>query len=73
MDGALAAASGFFELPTPEKMIYMSNDLRKPVRYGMSLKDGEEVTQNRRFFMKHYAHPLEQWITSWPLNPPCYR
>ncbi|KAI4383039.1 hypothetical protein MLD38_008920 [Melastoma candidum] len=73
MEGALEAASAFFELPEQEKRKYESGNLREPVRYGTGLKDGEEVTRNRRFFIKHYAHPLEEWITCWPANPPNYR
>lgn len=73
MDGALSSASGFFNLPTPEKMKLMSNDVHKPVRYATSIKDGIDNIQLWRVFLKHYAHPLEDWIHSWPANPPYYR
>ena len=51
----------------------MSNDVHKPVRYGTSLKDGVDKIQFWRVFLKHYAHPLEDWIDAWPTNPPTYR
>ncbi|XP_056158728.1 flavanone 3-dioxygenase 3-like [Syzygium oleosum] len=73
MDEALHAASSFFDLPTQEKMKYMSNDVHKPVRYATSLKDGIDKTQFWRVFLKHYAHPLERWMGQWPENPPHYR
>ncbi|KAL6127919.1 hypothetical protein ACLB2K_071280 [Fragaria x ananassa] len=73
LDGALAVASGFFELPNSEKAKFMSNDVHKPVRYGTSFKDGVDKIQFWRVFLKHYAHPLENWIDSWPNNPPSYR
>ncbi|KAL4595925.1 hypothetical protein ACB092_12G127300 [Castanea dentata] len=73
MDGALSSAFGFFNLPTPEKMKLMSNDVHKPVRYATSIKDGIDNIQFWRVFLKHYAHPLDDWIHSWPANPPYYR
>ncbi|XP_010062678.2 flavanone 3-dioxygenase 3 [Eucalyptus grandis] len=69
MDEALHAVSSFFDLPTEEKMKYMSNDVREPVRYVTSLKDGIDRTQFWRATLKHYAHPLGHW----PENPPHYR
>lgn len=73
LDGALSMAFEFFELPAPEKMKYMSNDVHKPVRYSTSLKDGFDKVQFWRVFLKHYSHPLEDWIDSWPDNPHNYR
>jgi len=66
-------ASDFFKLPTEEKVKFMSNDVKKPVRYGTSLKDGDDKFQLWRVFLKHYAHPLSDWIHLWPKNPPLYR
>ncbi|OMO93922.1 hypothetical protein COLO4_16622 [Corchorus olitorius] len=42
LNEALSMASGFFNLPTEDKMKLSSNDVYKPVRYGTSLKDGVE-------------------------------
>lgn len=66
-------AFSFFNLPTQEKLKFKSNDVYKPVRYGTSLKDGLDKVQFWRVFLKHYAHPLDAWIDSWPENPPHYR
>ncbi|XP_004308028.1 PREDICTED: 2'-deoxymugineic-acid 2'-dioxygenase-like [Fragaria vesca subsp. vesca] len=66
LDGALVVASEFFELPDSEKAKFMSKDVHKAVRYETSFKPW-------RVFLKHYAHPLENWIDSWPNNPPSYR
>ncbi|XP_074369595.1 flavanone 3-dioxygenase 3 [Apium graveolens] len=73
LDAALETAFNFFKMPTKEKMKYMSNDVHKSVRYGTSLKDGLDKLQYWRVFLKHYAHPLHQWIQQWPINPPEYR
>ncbi|KAK8680189.1 hypothetical protein V6N13_109141 [Hibiscus sabdariffa] len=73
LDEALSAASGFFDLPAREKLKFKSSDVYKPVRYATSLKDGVDKVQFWRVFLKHYAHPLEAWIDSWPGNPPRYR
>ncbi|PKH93916.1 hypothetical protein CRG98_049804 [Punica granatum] len=73
MKEALSVASNFFDLPTEEKMKYMSNDVHEPVRYCTSMKDGMDKTQYWRVFLKHYSHPLEDWIQSWPNNPSTYR
>ncbi|XVF49439.1 hypothetical protein PTKIN_Ptkin04bG0012100 [Pterospermum kingtungense] len=73
LDEALSVAFGFFDLPTEDKLKFMSNDVYKPVRYETSLKDGMDKIQFLRAFLKHYAHPLDSWIDSWPHNPPDYR
>ncbi|KAF9591210.1 hypothetical protein IFM89_002865 [Coptis chinensis] len=73
LDEALLAASEFFKLPNEHKAAFMSNDVNKPVRYGTGLKDGLDKIQFWRVFLKHYAHPQEEWIESWPSNPPKYR
>ncbi|XP_076958949.1 flavanone 3-dioxygenase 3-like [Bidens hawaiensis] len=56
-----------------EKSQFMSKDVHKPVRYGTSIKDGVDKIQFWRVFLKHYAHPLNDWIKQWPDNPPDYR
>lgn len=73
LDGTLSSAFNFFSLPAEEKSKFMSNDVHKPVRYGKSLKDGVDKIQFWRVFLKHYAYPLEDWVKSWPENPPAYR
>ncbi|EXC21066.1 Protein SRG1 [Morus notabilis] len=73
LDDALSSAFDFFRLPAAEKVKFMSNDVHTPVRYGTSLKDGADKIQFWRVFLKQYAHPLEDFIESWPTNPPTYR
>lgn len=73
LDGALSSAFDFFSLPTEEKASFMSNDVHKPVRYVTSSKDEVDKIQFGRVFLKHYAYPLEDWVKSWPENPPAYR
>ncbi|KAL4556990.1 hypothetical protein LXL04_035160 [Taraxacum kok-saghyz] len=73
LDNALETAFRFFNLPMNEKAKYMSNDVHKPVRYGTSIKDGEDKIQFWRVFLKLYAHPLNEWIGQWPSNPPDYK
>lgn len=73
LDEALCSAFEFFNLPAKEKARFMSTDVHEPVRYGTSLKDGVEKVQYWRLFLKHYAHPLADWIKLWPNNPPNYR
>ncbi|PHU22604.1 hypothetical protein BC332_07711 [Capsicum chinense] len=73
LDGALSAAFDFFELPTEGEEKFISNDVYKSVRYGTSLKDGEDKVQFWRVFIKHHANPLNDWIELWPENPQEYR
>ncbi|KAK4489367.1 hypothetical protein RD792_005186 [Penstemon davidsonii] len=73
LDGAISAASGFLNLPNEDKAKFMSNDVHNPVRYGTSVKDGEDNVQYWRVFLKHYAHPLKEWIGLWPNTPFDYR
>ncbi|MCL7023384.1 hypothetical protein MKW94_027567 [Papaver nudicaule] len=73
LDEAIKTASNFFDLPNKYKQEFMSNDVARPVRYGTGLKDGYDVVQFWRIFLKHYAHPIEKWIEHWPSNPPDYR
>ncbi|KAA8533918.1 hypothetical protein F0562_031435 [Nyssa sinensis] len=54
-------------------MKLMSNDVHKPVRYGTSLKDSLDKVQFWRVFLKHYAHPLKDWVDLWPNNPTDYK
>lgn len=70
MDGAVEAASDFFKLPSETKEEFASDDLRRPVRYDTSSKDGISMS---RSYLKHYAHPLSEWKQYWPENPPIYR
>ncbi|XP_044326698.1 flavanone 3-dioxygenase 3-like [Triticum aestivum] len=70
MDGAVEAASDFFKLPSETKEEFASDDLRRPVRYDTSSKDGISMS---RAYLKHYAHPLGEWMQYWPENPPIYR
>ncbi|KAK1686390.1 hypothetical protein QYE76_047238 [Lolium multiflorum] len=70
MDGAFEAALDFFKLPSEIKEEFASDDLREPVRYDTSSKDGISMS---RAFLKHYAHPLSDWMQYWPEKPPTYR
>ncbi|MCE2055633.1 hypothetical protein HAX54_043078 [Datura stramonium] len=73
LDEAISSSFDFFQLPTEDKEKFMPNDVYKPVRYGTSLKDGEDKVQFWRVFLKHYANPLNDWIKLWPENPLDYR
>jgi isopenicillin N synthase-like dioxygenase len=68
--GALEAASEFFELSTEHKEVFASTDIRRPVRYDTTSRDG---ISRARSFLKHYANPLEDWVPFWPTHPPTYR
>ncbi|GJN01403.1 hypothetical protein PR202_ga18668 [Eleusine coracana subsp. coracana] len=70
MKGALEAASEFFELSAEHKEVFTSTDIRQPVRYDTSSRDG---ISRARSFLKHYANPLEDWVQFWPMYPPTYR
>ncbi|KAL1360693.1 hypothetical protein HN51_006084 [Arachis hypogaea] len=70
---ALKAAEEFFNLPHDEKMCLFSDDVHKPVRYGTSLNHARDEVFCWRDFIKHYSHPLPDWIHLWPSNPPSYR
>ncbi|KAG8043849.1 hypothetical protein GUJ93_ZPchr0458g22864 [Zizania palustris] len=70
MDDAIEAATDFFNLPSETKEEYASDDLQQPVRYDTSSKDGISMS---RAFLKHYAHPLCDWLQYWPQQPPIYR
>ncbi|MED6182765.1 hypothetical protein PIB30_031767 [Stylosanthes scabra] len=73
MDEALKAADEFFNLPHEEKMRLFSDDVHMPVRYGTSLNHARDEIYCWRDFIKHYSHPLSDWIHLWPSNPPTYR
>nr|TKW24105.1 hypothetical protein SEVIR_3G031100v2 [Setaria viridis] len=59
MDCAVKSASDFFELPSETKE-----------EYDTSSKDSINMSQA---FLKHYAHPLSDWIQYWPQQSPIYR
>jgi isopenicillin N synthase-like dioxygenase len=70
MDGALEAASEFFDMSTGYKEVHASDDIRSPVRYDTTSRDG---ISKSRSFLKHYANPLDDWINLWPMQPATYR
>ncbi|VVB03385.1 unnamed protein product [Arabis nemorensis] len=70
---ALDAATQFFNLPVEEKMLLVSANVHKPVRYGTSINHSTDRVHYWRDFIKHYSHPLSKWIDMWPSNPPCYK
>ncbi|XP_002526463.2 flavanone 3-dioxygenase 3 [Ricinus communis] len=73
MKDALDAAVGFFDLPLQEKMLLISDNVHAPVRYGTSLNHSKDKVHFWRDFIKHYSHPLPEWVHLWPANPPGYR
>ncbi|KAF7845034.1 flavanone 3-dioxygenase 3-like [Senna tora] len=73
MEDAMEAAIEFFNLPNEEKMLWFSDDVHKPIRYGTSLNHAIDQVYCWRDFIKHYSHPLSDWIHLWPSNPPSYR
>ncbi|CAN7021094.1 unnamed protein product [Brassica oleracea var. botrytis] len=73
IEGALDAATQFFDLPVEEKMLLVSADVHQPVRYGTSLNHSTDRVHYWRDFIKHYSYPLSKWIDMWPSNPPCYK
>ncbi|TKY65256.1 2'-deoxymugineic-acid 2'-dioxygenase [Spatholobus suberectus] len=73
MDEALEVATEFFNLPNDEKMRLFSEDVHKPVRYGTSLNQARDEVCCWRDFIKHYSHPISDWIHMWPSNPSNYR
>ena len=70
MNGALEAATEFFEMSAENKEVFASDDIRSPIRYDTSGRDG---ISKSRSFLKHYANPLEDWINFWPMQPSAYR
>ncbi|XP_051142848.1 flavanone 3-dioxygenase 3-like [Andrographis paniculata] len=72
LDGALSVAASFFELPYNDKAKFMSSDVHNPVRFGTTLGIDRRVPF-RRVFLKHYAHPLRDWVGLWPDTPSDYR
>ncbi|XP_040992616.1 flavanone 3-dioxygenase 3-like [Juglans microcarpa x Juglans regia] len=73
MKDALDAATEFFNLPLEEKMLHASANVHEPVRYGTSLSHDRDEIHFWRDFIKHYSHPISNWIHLWPSNPPSYR
>ncbi|XP_021279688.1 protein DMR6-LIKE OXYGENASE 1 [Herrania umbratica] len=73
MNDALDAATEFFNLPCEETMLLLSDNVHDPVRYGTSLNHASNKVHFRRDFIKHYSHPISNWIHLWPPNPPSYK
>ncbi|KAF3325661.1 oxidoreductase family protein [Carex littledalei] len=73
LDGTLDIATAFFELATDKKLELMSVDITRPVRFSLIKEVVMGQEQIQRLFLKHYAHPLEEWIHMWPSEPLDYR
>ncbi|GMQ04700.1 hypothetical protein CsSME_00050033 [Camellia sinensis var. sinensis] len=73
IEGALDVNSEFFDMPIANKVELMSDDVYKPVRF--STVHGNSPIEGQFFknFLKLYAHPLEDFVSLWPNNPPHYR
>ncbi|WCJ23029.1 2-oxoglutarate (2OG) and Fe(II)-dependent oxygenase superfamily protein [Euphorbia peplus] len=70
---ALEAAKEFFDLPLETKVQLLSDNVHAPVRYGTSLNHKVDKVHFWRDFIKHYSHPISEWIHLWPADPPSYR
>lgn len=66
-ENALGSLSKFFDLPMDQKTIFLSNDVKRPVRLETFRVDN--VSRVSRELIKLYAYPIEDWIGSWPHNP----
>jgi isopenicillin N synthase-like dioxygenase len=73
LDSALDTATAFFDLATDDKLELMSTDITRPVRFNLIKENNMGQEEIQRMFLKHYAHPLEEWIHMWPSKPPEYR
>ncbi|XWS77330.1 hypothetical protein CRYUN_Cryun01aG0251700 [Craigia yunnanensis] len=73
MNEALDAATEFFNSSLEEKMPLLSDNVHDPVRYGTSLNHASDKVHFWRDFIKHYSHPISDWIHLWPSNPPSYK
>ncbi|KAM1797852.1 hypothetical protein ACFX12_031987 [Malus domestica] len=72
IDDALGSLSNFFESAMEEKKIFLSDDVKKPVRFGTSRSNGDAGKVSRDF-IKLYANPIEDWIGLWPHDPTDFR
>ncbi|KAK3020980.1 LOW QUALITY PROTEIN: hypothetical protein RJ639_047529 [Escallonia herrerae] len=73
MNDASDSATEFFDLSSEEKMSLASSNVHEPVRYGTSLNHVKDKVHFWRDFIKHYSHPVSNWIDQWPSNPPSYK
>ncbi|KAL6130638.1 hypothetical protein ACLB2K_069017 [Fragaria x ananassa] len=73
MKDALSAANEFFNLPVEDKMLLGSDNVHAPVRYGTSINHAVDKVHFWRDFIKHYSHPISEWIHLWPSNPSSYK
>ncbi|KAF2282725.1 hypothetical protein GH714_043553 [Hevea brasiliensis] len=72
IEDVMDANSRFFDMPIEQKKELRSNDVYKPVRFETFIQDDKENGKLTREFLKLYAHPIGDWIGSWPGNPPDY-
>ncbi|KAJ6792252.1 protein DMR6-LIKE OXYGENASE 2 [Iris pallida] len=59
----------FFELPFEERVKYMTNDVRTPVRCGTSVNQVIDSVFYWRDFLKLTCHPLDSVLPYWPSSP----
>lgn len=63
------AGRRFFELPLVERSKYMTNDIRRPVRYGTSFNQNNDTVFCWRDFLKLSCQPQEDVRPFWPSLP----
>lgn len=70
IEEVLKVNANFFGLPLVTKEELISDDIYKPVRFTSNQGGAQGMS---REFLKLYAHPFEEFMASWPKNPPDYR
>ncbi|XP_062216945.1 flavanone 3-dioxygenase 2-like isoform X2 [Phragmites australis] len=73
MLAVIEVAQDFFRLPAEEKAKLYSDDTAKKIRLSTSFNVRKETVHNWRDYLRLHCHPLEQYVSDWPANPPSFR
>uniref|UniRef100_A0A0D6QZJ6 Fe2OG dioxygenase domain-containing protein n=1 Tax=Araucaria cunninghamii TaxID=56994 RepID=A0A0D6QZJ6_ARACU len=66
-------AMEFFDMPVENRACFFSEDPKQAVRLFTSFNATKDKVLNWSDTLRHPCHPLEEFIDSWPTNPPEYR
>ncbi|XP_042393651.1 flavanone 3-dioxygenase 2-like [Zingiber officinale] len=69
----LEVSSEFFDLPAEEKAKHYSDDPMKKMRLSTSSNVRTETVRNWRDYLRLHCYPLEEFVPSWPSNPPSFK
>jgi isopenicillin N synthase-like dioxygenase len=73
INSMLGTAREFFHLPDEERLKFRSTDPNSVIRLVTGFQDKTRNIFVSRQSLKFHSHPVEEYKSQWPSNPPSFR